>query len=80
MSNEQLEEGMPNMGSLASQWRKLTVPERIHMCREYAREAEQLAQAAHPDRKADYKRLAADWHQVAAELEVFETSKSAAPL
>jgi hypothetical protein len=67
------------MGSLDGQWGKLTIRERIHLCREYAQEAEQLAHAAHPDRKADYKRIAADWHQIAAELEQFGTAKSAFP-
>ena len=67
------------MGSLDDQWGKLTIRERIHLCREYAQEAVQLAQAAHPDRKADYKRLAADWHQIAAELEQFGTATSAFP-
>jgi hypothetical protein len=67
------------MDALDGQWSKLTVRERIHLCREYAREAEQLAQAAHPDRKADYKRLAADWNQIAAELEHHGTAKSAFP-
>ena len=68
------------MGSLDGQWGKLTVRERIHLCREYAREAEQLAQAAHPDRKADYKRLAADWNQIAVELEHHGAAKSALPV
>jgi len=67
------------MGSLDGQWGKLTVRERVQLCREYAREAEQLAQAAHPDRGADYKRLAADWNQIAAELEHHGTAKSAFP-
>ncbi len=67
------------MGSLDGQWGKLTVRERIHLCREYAREAEQLAQAAHADRRADYKRLAADWNQIAAELEYHGSAKSALP-
>ena len=67
------------MGSLDEQWGKLTNRERIHLCHENAREAKQLAQAAHPDRKAEYKRIAAGWHQIAAELEKFGTSKSALP-
>ena len=67
------------MGSLDGLWGKLTMRERIHLCRDYAKEAEQLAQAAHPDRKAEYKRLAGDWHQIAAELEQFGTAKSAIP-
>ena len=57
------------MGSPNGQWEKLTNQERIHLCREYAQEAELLAQAAHADRKTQYKRIAADWHQIAAELD-----------
>jgi hypothetical protein len=60
-------------------WRDLTISERIHLCRQYALGAEQLAQAAHPDRKAHYTRIAADWRQIAAELEQFGTPKSAFP-
>jgi len=67
------------MGSLDGQWEKLTNQERIHLCREYAQEAELLAQAAHPDQKIQYKRIAADWHQIAAELEQFGTSRSEFP-
>ena len=67
------------MGSLDDQWGKLTNQERIHLCREYAQEAVQLAQAAHPDRKAEYKRLAGEWHQIAAELEQFGTPQAAFP-
>jgi hypothetical protein len=63
----------------AENWKSLTFRERIHLCREYAQEAEQLAQAAHPDRKAEYKRIAAGWHQIAAELEQFGAAKSAVP-
>jgi len=67
------------MGSLDGEWENLTDRERIRLCREYAQEAEQLAQAAHPDREAEYKRLAADWRQIAAELEHFGAAKSAFP-
>ena len=67
------------MGSLNGQWQTLTIRKRIHLCREYAQEAEQLAQAAHPDRKAQYNRLAADWYQIAAELEQFGTAKLTFP-
>ena len=67
------------MGSLDSEWGNLTDRERIRLCHEYAQEAEQLAQAAHPDREAEYKRLAADWRQIASELEHFGAAKSAFP-
>jgi hypothetical protein len=40
----------------------------------------QLAQAAHPEGKAEYRRLAAEWHQIAAEMEQFGTAKSAFPI
>ena len=58
------------MGLLEGQLGKLTIEERILLCREHAQEAEQLTQAAHPDRKGEYKLLAAGWHQVASEMEV----------
>ena len=67
------------MGSLEGQWGNLTIRQRIHLCREYAQQAEQLAQAAGPERKFDYQRLAAEWHQIAAELEQFGAPKSAFP-
>ena len=67
------------MGSFDDQWAKLTFQERIHLCRKSAHEAEQLAQTAHPDLKDEYKRLAADWHKMAAELEQFGAAKSALP-
>jgi len=68
------------MNSIAAKWEKLSIQQRINLCRESAREAGQLAQAAPPELKAEYKRLAADWHQVAAELEQFGVAKSAVPI
>ena len=67
------------MGLFNGQWGNLTIRQRIDLCREYAQEAEQLAQAAAPDRKVQYKRLAADWRQIAAEIEQFGAAKSTFP-
>jgi hypothetical protein len=50
-------------------WAKLTTAERIAQCYAFAREAAQLAQAAHPDKKQHYRDLAAKWHTLAAEIE-----------
>jgi len=79
MSNQSLQEGLRKMGSLDDRWAKLTFQERIHLCRESAQEAERLAETAHPDLQAEYKRLAADWRQIAAELEKFNAAKSVIP-
>jgi hypothetical protein len=57
----------------------LTIREQIQACRENAQEAEQLAAAAHPDQKDEYKRIAAEWHKIAAELEQWGTARSAPP-
>lgn len=62
-----------------AKWDSLTIRERIRLCREHAQEAEQYAQAAHPDRSVQYKRLAAEWHQIAAELEQFGSAKISIP-
>jgi hypothetical protein len=69
------------MGSLLppGKWNSLTNRERIHLCREYAQEAEQLAQAASPERRQQYKRIAAQWQQIAAELEHFGAARSELP-
>jgi hypothetical protein len=60
-----------NMGSILSteKWDELTVQERIHLCREQALEAQQLAQ--------QYRRMAAGWDQLATELEQQRTVRSA---
>ena len=65
------------MGLLESQWEKLTLPERIHVCHRSAQEAEQLAHTAPPRMEAEYRRLAAEWRQLAAALEQFRAEASA---
>jgi hypothetical protein len=45
------------------------VAERIARCHAYAREAMQLAGAAHPETQAVYKKIASQWHTLAAEME-----------
>ena len=67
------------MISLDDRWGKLSDRERIELFREYAQEAELLARAAPPDRKAEYKRIAGEWHQIAAELEQFGSVRSKLP-
>lgn len=73
----QNEEWVRKMGPLSIPgWENLTTQGRIDLCREYAREAEQEAQGAHPDRKDQYRRIAQDWHQIAEELEQFNSVRS----
>jgi hypothetical protein len=48
---------------------RLTVAERIALCHEYAREAAQLADAATPEMRLNYKAIAAQWNTFAAEME-----------
>jgi hypothetical protein len=67
------------MDLIDGKWERLTVPERIHLCREYAQKAEQLAEAAHADQGTEYRRIAASWHQIVAELEQFGSEKSTFP-
>jgi|SwirhisoilCB2_FD_contig_31_13074899_length_282_multi_2_in_0_out_0_1 hypothetical protein len=67
------------MGLLDGQWGKLTNQERIDLCREYAHEAEQLAQAAHAEKRIQYKTIAAQWNQIAAELETSGKVQSQLP-
>ena len=50
-------------------WAKMNTAERVAVCHAFAREAAQLAQAAHPDKKHVYKELAAKWNTLAAEIE-----------
>jgi hypothetical protein len=76
VANPKNEEWVRNMGALSIPgWASLTTRERIELCREYAQEAEQRAQAASADRKDQFKRLAQDWHQIAQELEQFDSSQ-----
>jgi hypothetical protein len=53
-------------------WERLTADERVELCRMAAGEARQAAQAAtSPEMKRAYRELAAHWHQLAAEVELF---------
>jgi hypothetical protein len=56
-------------GFSGQEWAGLTVAERVARCHIYAREAAQLAQAAHPDSKEHYRKIAAQWNTLAAEVE-----------
>ena len=51
------------------QWVGLTDAERVAKCHVYAREAAQLAQAAHAGSQERYRDLAAQWNTLAAEIE-----------
>ena len=56
-------------GISAGEWSEMSVVERISRCRAFAREAQQLAQAAHPDMKRRYLDIAAQWTTLAGEIE-----------
>jgi hypothetical protein len=47
------------------EWAKLSASERVQQCRDYAREAERLAELAHPDLKERYRMIAMQWHDLA---------------
>jgi len=51
------------------EWGRLTAAERIALCHAYAREALQLAQAATPEMRPKYEAIAAQWTNLAAEIE-----------
>ena len=51
------------------EWAKMTPSERISRCHGFAREAKQLAQAAHPELEKEYLDIAAQWNTLAAEME-----------
>ena len=59
-------------------WDNMTVTQRVLRCREYAREAEMLARAS-SSRSQEYKKIAEEWHQLAAELESYGHSKLPLP-
>ena len=50
-------------------WTGMPITERIAKCHAFAREALQLAEAAHPEMKKKYKDIAAHWNTIAAEME-----------
>jgi len=53
----------------SAEWAQMTVAERVARCHAFAREASQLAQAAHADRRQQYRNIAAQWNSLAAEIE-----------
>jgi hypothetical protein len=65
------------MTLLSEKPESLTLREQIQVCRQNAQEVERMAMAAHPDQKEEYKRIAAEWLKIAAELEKWGTDKSA---
>ena len=56
-------------GLTGPEWDAMTVAERVARCHAYAREAMQLAGAAHPDVQPIYKKIASQWNTLAAEME-----------
>jgi hypothetical protein len=60
-------------GFTAEGWSKLTNAERIEHCQMAAREADTYAQSATPELRVKYEKLAAQWRDLAAEIE--RTSK-----
>lgn len=70
------------MGSDLSpgEWDGMTVTQRILRCREYAQEAELLASTADPHHQREYKRIAAQWNTLAAELESYGRSDRPLPV
>ncbi len=63
----------------AEHWAQMTNAQRIERCREYAREAELIAQSAHSDHKTQYTKIAEQWLRLAAELERFGRSDRPPP-
>ena len=53
----------------ANDWQKLTRQQRIAVCHSMAQEALERASSAHPSHKAAYQELAAQWLDLAAEIE-----------
>jgi hypothetical protein len=51
------------------EWQGMTAAERVALCHVLAREAGQLAQAAGGERAAVYRKIAAQWNTLAAEIE-----------
>jgi hypothetical protein len=58
-----------NLENTSDVWNALTPVQRVVYCRENGREAEKLAQAAHPNHRHLYLSIAAQWNELAAELE-----------
>ena len=57
----------------------MTIEERVALCREYAKEAAMMAQAAPLNKKLQYRVISAQWHHLAAELEHLGPSESPLP-
>ena len=53
----------------ADQWSKVTEAERIQQCRIAARQTEAYAKTARPDLREIYSNLAAQWNNLADEIE-----------
>ena len=47
----------------------LTLQARLAHCREHIKYAEELAEIAQPGLREEYQKLAAEWRQLAAEIE-----------
>ena len=57
-------------GFTPDEWNALTVPQRAKRCRDLASQAERLAKDARDEASRDpYLRLAAEWLQLAIEIE-----------
>ena len=52
----------------AAQWTKLSKAEQIAKCREFAAEAEKLAQFVHPQLRQPYNDIARQWLHLADEI------------
>jgi hypothetical protein len=53
----------------ADEWRQLSAPEKVRLCKLWAEEARKLAIHAHPDRMGSFISVAKAWEELAAELE-----------
>ena len=51
------------------EWQGMTAAERVALCHVLAREAAQLAGAAAGERREGYRKIAAQWNTLAAEIE-----------
>ena len=47
----------------------LSLQARLAQCREHSKYAEELAEIAQPGLREEYQKLAAEWRQLAAEIE-----------
>jgi hypothetical protein len=63
----------------ASDWTRLTVAERVARCHIFAWEAAQLAEAATPETRPQYRDLVEKWNMLAAEIEEAEQDARDSP-